>query len=152
MPVQNRLKAMRQDIRRQTGPNAAGRAIRPLLLACLMLIPAAGARCPAQNRNPFPPEFGQPSDGQNGGPLDTEKVLKALNAERQKSMVSDTNKLLRLTKELNTEIAASNPGEFTPEQLHMMAEIEKLAHSIKEKMATSVRGTPPFTQLPMLTH
>jgi hypothetical protein len=34
----------------------------------------------------------------------------------------------------------------------MMAEIEKLAHSIKEKMATSVRGTPPFTQLPMLTH
>ena len=95
---------------------------------------------------------GQSSSGiQNdtqGNSVDEEKRLKALNADRQKKMVSDANKLLRLVKELNAEIARSDAESLTPEQLRKVTDIEKLAHSVKEKMSTSVRGLPPF-QPPM---
>jgi hypothetical protein len=73
-----------------------------------------------------------------------EKLLRALNADRQKALVSDANKLLRLVNELNTEIAGKQPDALTPDQLRKMAEIEKLAHSVKDKMTTSVRGLPAF--------
>jgi hypothetical protein len=71
----------------------------------------------------------------------TERRLRALNTERQKLLVSDTNKLFRLAKELNQEVAASNPSAWTPDQLHKIAEIEKLAHSVKDRMTTAV-GVP----------
>jgi hypothetical protein len=72
-----------------------------------------------------------------------EKQVKALNVMRQKSMVSDTDKLLRLVKELNDEIAANSPAALTAEQLRKLATIEKLAHSVKEKMSTPVLGAQP---------
>jgi hypothetical protein len=61
-------------------------------------------------------------------------------------MVSDTNKLLRLVNELNSEIAHTSPDLLTPSQLRKVAEIEKLAHNVKDKMSTSVRGLPAFPQ------
>ena len=67
-----------------------------------------------------------------------EKRLRALNAERQKQMVADAEKLLKLARELNDEVAASNSGTLTPEQLHKIAEIEKLARSVKERMVAGV--------------
>ena len=71
------------------------------------------------------------------------------NIERQKSMVSNTNKLLKLAGELNTEISSSNRDSLTPEQLRKVGEIEKLARSVKEKMSTSV-GNAPVYQAPPL--
>jgi hypothetical protein len=67
-----------------------------------------------------------------------EKRLRALNAERQKQMIADAEKLLKLARELNDEVAASNSGTLTPEQLHKIAEIEKLARSVKERMVAGV--------------
>ncbi len=61
--------------------------------------------------------------------------MPALNVERQKQMVSDANKLLKLARELNDEVATANTGTFTPDQLHKIAEIEKLARSVRERMA-----------------
>ncbi len=78
--------------------------------------------------------------------VDEEKRLRILNADRQKSLVADTNKLLKLANELNAEIAGANVESLTPAQLRKIAEIEKLAHNVKEKMSTSVRGTPVFQQ------
>ena len=75
-------------------------------------------------------------------PVTLERRLKALNAQRQKSMVSDTDKLVKLAAELNAEINGKHPGELSPAQLRQVAEIEKLAHNIKEKMCTSVRPAP----------
>lgn len=103
---------------------------------------------------PLGQPIGQPVGGGldnavNGNPIEEEKLLRALNADRQKSMVSDANKLLRLVNELNSEIAHNNPDLLTPSQLRKMAEIEKLAHSVKDKMSTSVRGTPPYRQPPV---
>ena len=63
-------------------------------------------------------------------------------------MVADTNKLLKLAKELNDEVAASNPGSLTPEQLHKIAEIEKLARSVKERMTAAVARPQPAPATP----
>jgi hypothetical protein len=70
-----------------------------------------------------------------------ERRLNALNIERQKEMVSDTNKLLSLARELNEEVAANGSAPMTLNQLRKIAQIEKLARSVKEKMADGV-GRP----------
>lgn len=75
-------------------------------------------------------------------PMLTERRMRALNTERQKQMISDTNKLLKLAKEVNDEVAAKNPDSLTPDQLHKIAEIEKLAKSVRERMTAGV-GEPP---------
>lgn len=80
-------------------------------------------------------------------PVDREKQLRALNADRQKSLVTDTIKLLKLTSELNAEVSSTQPDTLTVDQLRKLAEIEKLAHSVKEKMSTSV-GTMPMYEQP----
>lgn len=129
--------------------------VRWLLLAaaftmCLAL--AGGAQfSPGSPKNPYQQPIGQRIGGimddvPNGGPIDNEKLLRALNADRQKSLISDTNKLLRLVNALNAEIARANPDSLSAGQLMKVAEIEKLARSVKDKMSTSVRGTPSFEQ------
>jgi hypothetical protein len=118
------------------------------LAAFLMLV---GTACSAggQGYPTMGPATGRPisrglNDAMNSNPLDDEKVLKALNADRQKSIVSDTNKLVKLINALDAEIARSKQDSLTEDQKRKIAEIEKLAHNVKEKMSTSVRGTPPF--------
>jgi hypothetical protein len=77
-----------------------------------------------------------------------EKQLRLLNDARQKSLVSDADKLLKLASELKSEVDQNNPDSLTPAQLRKVAEIEKLAHSVKVKMSTSVRGAQDFLQPP----
>jgi hypothetical protein len=83
-----------------------------------------------------------------GDPAMEAKRLNALNAERQKAMVADTDKLVKLAAELNEEVNGGNPSRLTEEQLRKVAEIEKLARSIREKMATSVRPAPSMMDPP----
>lgn len=126
---------------------------RPLLsiivfLGLLAVRPGWGQNGATQPHVMLPSPLGQgindePSESPDQA-LIREKMLRALNADRQKSLVSDTNKLLRLVNEFNAEIAATHPDALTPGQLSKMAEIEKLARSVREKMSTSVRGTPAF--------
>jgi hypothetical protein len=70
------------------------------------------------------------------------KRLRALNADRQKSMVSDAERLLKLARQLDAEVASNPGGELTPSELHKVAEIEKLAHSVKSKMVLSFSSGP----------
>jgi hypothetical protein len=70
--------------------------------------------------------------------------LRQLIAAQHKAMVSDTDKLLKLVIQFNAEIDNSTPAALTPEQLRMVAEIEKLAHSVKDKMRTSAPEVPGF--------
>ena len=67
-----------------------------------------------------------------------QRHLVALNVERQKQMVSDTNKLLKLARELNDEVATSHATIFTADQMRKVAEIEKLAKSVRERMTSAV--------------
>jgi hypothetical protein len=88
-------------------------------------------------------------DGSDDNPVEQQKRLKALNVERQKSMIADTNKLVKLAGELNAELAGAHAESLNPDQLRKVAEIEKLARNIKEKMSMSVRGIPVFEPLPV---
>jgi hypothetical protein len=105
---------------------------------------ASGQQRPGFPQAPVQPAAGVDNDTPGGSSPEIEKLLRSQNAERQKSLVSDTNKLLRLTNELNAEIARTAPEALSDDELRKLAEIEKLAHSVKEKMSTSVRGTPAF--------
>lgn len=56
------------------------------------------------------------------------------NGERQRRLVSDTQRLLALTGQLKEEVASSGAEAMTPEMLKQMDEIQKLAKSVKDKM------------------
>jgi hypothetical protein len=92
--------------------------------------------------------FGRPSmgtlspDDDNYDPSMAERRMRAMNTERQKQMVSDAAKLLKLAQELNSEVAAANTGAFTPDQLRKIGEIEKLARSVRERMTSTAGETP----------
>ncbi len=127
-------------------------ARQALWLALVLGLPGGAQNGPGGMRTPIQQPPGHRLDGGmddtgNGADLDEEKRLRALNAERQKSMVSDTNKLLKLADELNAEISSTNSESLTRAQLHKLGEIEKLAHGVKDKMSTSVR--PMYQQPPL---
>jgi hypothetical protein len=87
------------------------------------------------------------------GTMDSDPVFiakrqQALNADRQKSIVSDTNKLVQLARQLDAEIASNPTDRLTSDQLRKVGEIEKLAHNVKAKMAQSFAGGPQFQQPP----
>jgi hypothetical protein len=90
---------------------------------------------------PTRPGFG---DGTNLDPSSEAKRMKALNADRHKSMVSDTEKLVKLARQLNAEVASDPKEGLTPEEVQKLAAIEKLAHNVKTKMAQSFGGGPEF--------
>jgi hypothetical protein len=77
-------------------------------------------------------------------PVPAARRLRVLNEERQKSMVSDTEKLLKLAQELNTEIGSGDQPSLTPIQVRKVADIEKLAHNIRQKMSISFAAGPEF--------
>lgn len=125
------------------------------LLLCLAAMQAAAQNAPfpgsgtipsAQVQNPMDPQLGpDPTNEQLRA-----KRLQALNADRQKSLVADTNKLVKLAAQLNAEINGAHPGSLTDEQLKMVAEIEKLAHSIREKMCLPIYGYPQPQPIPAM--
>jgi len=82
-------------------------------------------------------------------PLWGQQRQTALNVERHKSLVSDSDKLLKLARQLDAEIASNSTDELTPQELHKVAEIEKLAHNVKTKMAQSFGGGPAVRPLPV---
>jgi len=124
---------------------------RALCLTMLLVLTCGAQNGPMQLQQPVQQTLGRRAAGEFGDmdgrdPVEREKQLRALNADRQKSLVADTNKLLKLADELNAEIGRTQPDALTLEQLHKIAEIEKLAHSVKEKMSTSVRAMPVYAQ------
>ena len=87
-------------------------------------------------------DLAQPDELSDTQSIEFEKRMRRLNADRQKSLVADTARLLRLAQQLNDELAA-RAGDPTPAQLREIAEIEKLAHSVKSKMSISFRELTP---------
>jgi hypothetical protein len=127
------------------------------LTACLVLILAllsapmahAQGQVPVSHM-PFPQPIGQSVGGglddRAGEPdeIDAARRARALNDMRQKEIISDTNKLLKLANDLDAEIRKANSDSLTPEQLHKLATIEKLARNVKEHMSTPVIGLPVY--------
>jgi hypothetical protein len=85
-----------------------------------------------------PPAFGQPPEPND--PMQRqrlEKMEKARNADRQKHLVQDTDKLLALAKELKEEVAKSNEDTLSVNVVKKAGEIEKLAKSVKDRMRSN---------------
>jgi len=119
----------------------------PAVTLTLALLCSGGVSQQGAGQHPIsPPSVFQPQTqvpfGADGPPvsLESEKRLNMINSARQKALVEDTNKLLALATQLNHEIAASNPGALSADQMRKVAEIEKLAHSVRDKMATPIRN------------
>ena len=117
-----------------------------------ILVPLGGAQNIPQPHTPLQQPIG------HHGPLDTEmgpdnpdreKQLNELNRERQKSLVSDTDKIVKLATQLDMEVKNGNSGDLTSSQARMLAEIEKLAHNVRDKMSYSVRGPSMNPQVPL---
>lgn len=71
-----------------------------------------------------------------------QRRLRALNNERQKRIVADTDKLLKLARELNEEVAKANTGTLTEDEIHKIADIEKLARNVRQRMTETVGEAP----------
>ena len=136
-----RLLFWGMTMRRRIGMRSA------LGLALLLGLPVAG-------QSPYP-QFPSTNSGRNGqhypdasGPMEQganspeQKRIKYLNAERQRALVSDAEKLLKLAKELNDEVGQSDSEKMNSQQVHKVEEIGKLAKSVKEKMSYSLGGLP----------
>jgi hypothetical protein len=97
----------------------------------------------AQSQPPGPPAAPPPlMKGDPSRPTDADEVqqrqarelAKKANLQRQAEIKSDTDKLLRLAVDLKNSVDKSNENVLSLEVLKKAEEIEKLAHSVKDKM------------------
>src|ERR1700761_3895914 len=63
-----------------------------------------------------------------------ENAAKSRNSERHKRLVDDTAKLLQLSNELKNEVDNTTKDELSVQVIQKAAEIEKLAHDVRERM------------------
>ena len=62
------------------------------------------------------------------------EMAKKANEERQAQLKRDTDRLFKLATELKTYVDKSNENTLSLDVVKKAEEIEKLAHSVKEKM------------------
>ena len=93
---------------------------------------------PGQGRqNPGSPNKPMPGLDPDANPLDThreEQQAKLRNDDRQKRLVADTAKLLVLATDLKAQVDKSTKDTMSVDVIKKADEIEKLAHSLKERM------------------
>jgi hypothetical protein len=127
-----------------------------LWLAAVLALPGGAQNIPQQPRAPMPQPIGQKVgdnlDDYGGDFSQQEERLRALNRERQKSLVSDTNKLLKLATEFDMEVKNAGGESLNSSEMRKLATIEKLAHNVKDKMTYSISAPsviqPPQQQQP----
>ena len=109
----------------------------PLVLSlCLGIGPMIGF---AQNppapvpQLPNPAAPNSPSDNPARERMEKEMAKKA-NEERQAQLRRDSDRLFKLATELKESVDKSNQNTLSIDVIKKAEEIEKLAHSVKEKM------------------
>jgi hypothetical protein len=114
----------------------------PIALSICMLFAISAL---AQNRTPSgpPPSLNQSpprvDSRESGGPDQPQQQLahemaKKANLQRQAALKADTDRLLKLAVELKDSVDKSNENLLSVDVLKKAEEIEKLAHSVKDKM------------------
>lgn len=121
------------------------RLARTTALAVIaLLIVLAAPSALAQQANPAPTRPSIPGMipmGGNGQLQDPsmhrmlERMARERNDARQKQIVADSARLLKLAKQLNADVAKSNKNTLSVTVVKEAAQIEKLAKSIKENMS-----------------
>lgn len=67
-------------------------------------------------------------------PAIAERQARSRNNDRQQRLVADTDKLLTLATELKNDVSKTNKDILSVDVIKKADEIEKLAHSVKERM------------------
>ena len=114
----------------------------PMLLTCLLfsLSGAAQAHGNPSTQNPPPPSFPTQPGTTTGAPEDAaqqriaDEMAKKANLARQAALKNDTDKLLKLAEELKVSVDKSSANVLSLDVIRKAEEIEKLAHSVKDKM------------------
>jgi hypothetical protein len=89
---------------------------------------------PGQTGGGFPGMGHRAGDENPISPDLARKQEQARNSERQKRLVADTDKLLTLATELKADVDKTNKDVMSVDVIKKAEEIEKLAHSVKERM------------------
>jgi hypothetical protein len=98
-------------------------------------VQAQNPRMPPMPQPPQAPGQASPED-ENKAKMERDMAKKA-NQERQAAIKRDTDKLLKLATELKDYVDKTNEGVLSLDVVKKADEIEKLAHSVKEKMKSN---------------
>jgi hypothetical protein len=91
--------------------------------------PVGGRQMPGVPQKPGTDEPPNPIESHRA-----EQQEKLRNTDRQKRLVADTDKLLALATDLKEQVDKSTKDTLSVEVIKKADEIEKLAHSVKERM------------------
>lgn len=80
------------------------------------------------------PGMNNPADPDPMDPHRAEQQEKLRNSDRQKRLVADTDKLLVLATDLKAQVDKTDKEILSVDVIKKADEIEKLAHSVKERM------------------
>jgi hypothetical protein len=108
--------------------------ITAVLFALLLL---SAFQLSTRQQQPLPPPATQPGveeNGRNIPPQVQKEMEKRANAQRQADLKRDTERLLKLSTELKDYVDKTNENVLSVEVIKKADEIEKLAHSVKNKM------------------
>ncbi len=110
--------------------------------AFLLLAVSEGAGLSQQSGSSGPPQrplmpggLGEPNRADDPFTAKVaEQQARSRNSDRQKRLVADTDKLLSLATELKQQVDKTDKNMLSVDVVKKADEIEKLAHSVKEKM------------------
>ncbi len=108
--------------------SAAGRAQGPDPLAPMQQGGIPSNQVPSMGRRP------DQTDRNESFPGSGEKQARLRNDERQRRLVSDTDKLLTLVTQLHADVAKTDKNVLSLDVVRRAEEIEKLARAVKERM------------------
>jgi hypothetical protein len=109
--------------------------LRFLLLGLAVSSSFVGGRGAQLPQVPIPPGPNQPTPPDDPNRERAEKEMaKRANQEREAQLKRDTERLYKLAAELKDYVDKSNENTLSLNVIKKAEEIEKLAHSVKEKM------------------
>jgi hypothetical protein len=107
-------------------------------LVFVILAPAVSDGVQQTQYPHLPPELNRIPDSNQADNINNQKTNKesfeAANAERKKQISAESAKLLKLATELKAEVDKTDKDTLSVGVIRKADEIEKLAHSVKEKM------------------
>jgi hypothetical protein len=118
------------------------RTLRVAVVGVVLVMGASGGLSGGQIVQSMPDQIQRPGMGghtpiEPDAPLDphrAEMQEKARSIDRQKRLVADTDKLLALATDLKQQVDKTNQNILSVDVIKKADEIEKLAHSVKERM------------------
>lgn len=110
------------------------RVVFALCIFAATTVRAQTTSMPAQEPPSNMPQAVRPSPPSDIEEQAEQKRIKKANLQRQAQLKADTDKLLQLSKELKEYVDKTNENVLSVDVVKKADEIEKLAHSVKQKM------------------